>query len=139
MRSREGLTEARVVTKKEAACRQIDVAVRLFHEGEYESAVTLACAAEGQLGDGDDSHLFLHLKGRRPSQFNNEREWVNFLNQTRDWLKHPTPQLEETRPIAQFEVWVMLVRACTKYYAVFREESKTMEQFSLWLGCLDCL
>jgi hypothetical protein len=124
--------ETRIVSKKEAAARQIDVAIRLFHEGEYESTVTLACAAEGQLGDGDESHLFPRLKGGRPKQFRDERAWVNFLNQTRDWLKHPTPQLDDTREIAQFEAWVMLVRACTKYHAAFQEESKIMEQFSLW-------
>ena len=131
-KARKEIAEIRTVSKKEAAARQINVAIKLFHEGEYESTITLACAAEGQLGDGDESHLFPRLKGKRPSAFKNERDWVNFLNQTRDWLKHPTPQLDQVRPIAQFEAWVMLVRACTKYYAVFQEESKIMEEFSLW-------
>jgi hypothetical protein len=42
----------RTVTKKEAAGRQIDVAIRLFDEGEYEASITLSCAAEGMLING---------------------------------------------------------------------------------------
>jgi hypothetical protein len=54
-KARKEIAEIRTVSK-EAAARQINVAIKLFHEGEYESTITLACAAEGQLGDGDESH-----------------------------------------------------------------------------------
>ncbi len=124
--------ETCVVTKQEAACRQIHVAIKLFHEREYESAITLACAAEGQMEESEEVHLFPVLKVRRPAQFKNEQEWTTFLNETRDWLKHATPQLEPSRGIAQFEAWVMLVRAVSKYYAVFVEETVDMNEFVEW-------
>jgi hypothetical protein len=54
------------------------------------------------------------------------------LNETRDWLKHTTPQLGETRGIAEYEAWVMLVRAVSKYYAVFHEEAKNVNRFVEW-------
>jgi hypothetical protein len=124
--------DTRVVTKKAAARRQIDVAIRLFHEGEYESAITLACAAEGQIAGTDVIHLFPVLQQKRPSEFETPSEWVTYLNETRDWLKHLTPQLGDMRGIAQFEAWVMLVRAVSKYYAVFLEETDHMNSFIEW-------
>jgi hypothetical protein len=124
--------ETRVVTKKEAARRQIDVAIRLFHEGEYESAMTLACAAEGRMAGTDEVHLFAVLQQKRPSEFETPSEWATCLNETRDWLKHTTPQLGDMRGIAEFEAWVMLVRAVSKYYAVFLEETDPMNVFIEW-------
>jgi hypothetical protein len=124
--------ETRVVTKKEAARRQIDAAIKLFHEREYESTMTLACAAEGQMAATDEVHLFAVLQQRRPSQFDTPSQWATYLNETRDWLKHTTPQLGDTRGIAEFEAWVMLVRAVSKYYAVFLEETAHMNRFVEW-------
>ncbi len=122
----------RVVTKKEAVRRQIEVAIRIFYEGEYESAITLACAAEGQMEGTEHPHLFTVLNERMPKSFATPKQWATFLNETRDWLKHPTFHLEESRGIAEFEAWVMLVRAVTKYYAVFLEENDIMSDFEEW-------
>jgi hypothetical protein len=125
--------EVRVVTKKETAQRQIDVAINLLHEGEYESAITLACAAEGQMaGAPDHPHLFAVLQQKRPSRFATANEWVTWFNATRDWLKHPTPQLGEKRGIGEYEAWLTLLRAVSKYYAVFREDTDNMNRFVEW-------
>jgi hypothetical protein len=124
--------ETRHYTKKEAARRQIDVAIRVFYEGEYESAITLACAAEGMMGESEHPHVFAVLKGRKPGRFETEAEWVTFLNETRDWLKHLTPQLGDTRGIAQFEAWVSIARAVTKFYGVYLEETVVMNEFIEW-------
>jgi hypothetical protein len=40
---------SRRITRKISALRQIHAAIRLFHEDEYESSITLALAAESQL------------------------------------------------------------------------------------------
>lgn len=37
------------MTRKEAALNQTALAIRLFHEGEFAGAITLALAAEGQM------------------------------------------------------------------------------------------
>jgi hypothetical protein len=82
------------MTKKEAAFRQITAAIKHFESEEYECAITLAGAAEGQLFTEDGSRdLFSELKMRVPPEFKDKQEWVARLNETRDWLKHPTPQL----------------------------------------------
>jgi hypothetical protein len=128
--------DRRMVTKKDAARRQIDVAIRLFHEKEYESTMTLAGAAEGQIdGDGTaaaELSLFAVMKKKQPSDFKTESQWATSLNETLYWLKHPTPQLGDLRVMAEFEAWVMLVRAISKYYSVFLEETEHMNAFVEW-------
>lgn len=60
--------EERTITKKEAARRQITATIEHYEKGEYECAVTLAGAAEGQLTTkDDDSHFFNQL--RQPKAF----------------------------------------------------------------------
>lgn len=118
------------VTKKEASRRQIEVAIRLYHEGEWECAMTLAGAAEGQLPDVTRNHLFRKIRDKRPAEFANEKEWASFLNETRDWLKHKEDQ--DPRDIVNFEALVMLWRALTKYYENFGEETRGMSEFRRW-------
>jgi hypothetical protein len=57
------------MTKKEAALRQIAAAIQHFENKEYECAITLARAAEGQLATEQESaHLFEKLKVRLPPE-----------------------------------------------------------------------
>jgi hypothetical protein len=120
---------SRMVSKKEAALRQIDGAIKSLFEGEFECAMTLACAAEGQfVSEGD--HLFAYLKKGRPEKFANDRQWTTILNETRDWLKHVSG--DDEREINEYEAWIMICRAYTKYYDVFREESEEMLRFVEW-------
>jgi hypothetical protein len=79
-----------------------------------------------------DHHLFAVLKQKKPAKYDSANQWATRLNETRDWLKHTTPQLGETRGIAEYEAWVMLVRAVSKYYAVFHEEAKNVNRFVEW-------
>jgi hypothetical protein len=130
------LLDVRVVTKKEAAQRQIDVAINLLYEKEYESAITLAGAAEGQIA-GSDHHLFAALRQVRSAEYDSTSQRATHLNETRDWLKHATPHLREMRGIAEFEAWVMVIRAISKYYAVFREETKNMNRLIEWSRARD--
>jgi hypothetical protein len=121
---------ARQSTKKEAARRQIEAAIRLYHAGEWECAITLAGAAEGQLPEPTANHLFGKIRGRRPEEFKNEKEWTTFLNETRDWLKHNHDQ--GPRDIVDFEALIMLWRALTKFYENFGEETREMSEFLRW-------
>lgn len=120
--------EMRTVTKKEAAGRQIDVAIRLYEEGEYEASITLSCATEGMLISGMPQPLFDRMKDGRPREFKTEKEWATFLNDTRDWLKHCHDQGD--RRIGKFEAWIMLCRGLTKYHGMFGYETDEMKAFT---------
>jgi hypothetical protein len=120
----------RTVTKKEAARRQITAAIEHYEKGEYECAITLAGAAEGQFtAKDDDSHLFSELRGRRPPEFGSESEWVNWLNASRDWLKHPTPQWGDEWVMDDFGAGLMVLRAINKFNWVYRQVTQRMVNF----------
>jgi hypothetical protein len=55
----------RMVGKKDAARRQILKAWSLLHDGEWECAITLAAAAEGQIVGDEGSTLFSMLKNMK--------------------------------------------------------------------------
>jgi len=110
----------RLVTKKDAALRQVGVAIKMLVQGEYEAAVTLAGAAEGMMITGGmPTPMFENLRDRRPDDFATEAKWVSFLNDTLYWLKHNGDQ--ESRAIGEFDAWLMISRALTKYHGSFGE------------------
>jgi hypothetical protein len=79
----------RVVSKQQAALRQIGVAIKLLVQAEYESAITLAGAAEGMMVTGGfPTPMFESPRARRPADFETEAKWVEFLNDTLYLLKH---------------------------------------------------
>lgn len=120
------------VSKKDAAMRQIHAAIRMAREEEYESAVTLANAAEGMLSGGEPNHFYEQLKAFRPDDVTDAKGWANWLNETAHWLKHPTPQLESERVVFEYETWIMVMRAISKYYWTFHENTKEMRDFVEW-------
>lgn len=83
-----------VITKLEAACRQLEAAIRMyFDEGDAVVIHTLACAAR---------EIFeKHCKmSNRPRMFDEiqenhsdipEKELWNVLNRSRNFFKHPDP------------------------------------------------
>jgi hypothetical protein len=120
----------RTVTKKEAARRQITAAIEHYNKGEYECAITLAAAAEGQLTVSDgDNHLFKRLKEFVPPEFKSEREWVNWLNAARDWLKHETPEWGDESVISDYSAGIMILRAITKFNWAYRQVTQRMVNF----------
>jgi len=123
--------ESRVVSKKEAAQLQIIVAIKLFHDGEYECSITLAGAAEGQLPENESGQsLFGRLREKKPPEFACNRDWISQLNDVRDWLKHNADQSD--REIHKFEAWIMLARALSRYHQHYGEETREMSEFLRW-------
>ena len=117
------------MTKKEAALRQITAAIKHLDDEEYECAITLAGTAEGQLATADGSkHLFEELKGRVPPEFKNEKDWTSWLNSTRDWLKHETPQWEDEWEINKLAAAIMILRAISKFQWAHKQGTKRMEE-----------
>jgi len=125
-------TNKRTVTKKQAAITQIHAAIAHLYAKEYECAITLACAAEGVVGDAEPEHLRKLILAKRPDGLTG-KEWNAYLNETRDWLKHPTENLGDEREIEEFEAVIMLIRAVTKYAArYYGEYTHEMEEFTVW-------
>jgi hypothetical protein len=118
--------KSRSITRKISALRQIHSAIKLFHEEEYESTITLALAAESQLPHVDDApYLYDVLKAQvSPDE-------IDIFNDVRNWLKHLIPPDEIQ--ITNFDAALALVRATTKFKAVFGESSPTMEEFADWI------
>ena len=110
--------------KQLAALSQIHAAIWLYNIREFECAVTLAGAAEGILPPTSDPHMFSVLKnGPLPrAKFD-----YNFLL---NWLKHPTPPDDISIPL--FEAAIIIVRATSKFFTVYRTGSPAMRSFVRW-------
>jgi hypothetical protein len=114
-----------LLTRRQAAIAQIEQAIRLFHEGNLASAITLAGAAEGCLSPNVDAKaeffLFELLKEAHAERRGlSERKAVTQLNLARDFLKH----FDETQPpdtrirLEALDAWIMVVRATSKLQAI---------------------
>jgi len=123
----------RRTTKKEAAFRQINGAIKLLYEEEYECAATLAGAAEGMLPEDGAEYLFKRLSETEPPpEFEGKKDWVGWLNATRDWLKHETPQLGKKWHLTEFAVVIMVLRAISKFQWTYYQSTKRWENFYGW-------
>lgn len=93
------------LTKLEAASRQLDVAMRIFLEGDYLSSLTLAGAAEEILGQlcrragktvSADAVAAYHFSETDPTLTDKERKKVLFdlMNRPRNEAKHANDPAE---------------------------------------------
>jgi hypothetical protein len=115
-------------TKQSAALRQIRAAIEHFHKQEFECTITLAAAAEGLLPPTGDPHLFRDLK-RHLSQ--TEFKELNF-NLAVNWLKHHNADDADPVNITEHEAVVLLLRAITKFIAVYHQSTPRLEAFFAW-------
>jgi|SRR5262249_2173950 len=108
-------------TKKLSAPRQICAAIEHFHKKDYECAITLAGAAEGQVKEKKKNHLFrLILKSFSSDEAN---AYIH-------WLKHPSgPDKAE---ITEQEVVITIIRAIQKFVSTYGESHARFETFSEW-------
>jgi hypothetical protein len=115
----------RRATRKVSALRQIHAAIKLFHEDEYESTITLALAAESQLPNDPGPYVYHWFKERIPADL------LDRFNDFRNWLKHTTGPDEIE--IKDLDAGLAILRATTKFRAVFGESSPAMDEFSDWV------
>jgi hypothetical protein len=108
--------------------RQLNAAIAHLHSRDWECAITLAAAAEGQLPEPEtQTHLFRVLKKREA------KDDVDFeLNRVIHWLKHPTPDEPDPIKISEFEVALTISRAIQKFVAVYKLSAREFEGFSTW-------
>jgi hypothetical protein len=114
--------------KKLASLRQIHAAIDHLHKGEYESAITLASAAEGVLPDTDKPHLFQKIK-KMAESLPADPSGATKANALTNWAKHGT---HEAASISEQDVIEVITRATSKFIAVYGEQSNEMKTFSEW-------
>jgi hypothetical protein len=132
----------------EAACAQLDRAIRLFlDEHDYYSAATLAGASEGVLGPiavhlGESEHALKskvsYIRQGLTDEENNLVDGTSLiadLNLFRDWLKHckvtadSDGDLEIDAEDAAFE---LIDRAVTNCVLVMENRTEQMERFRVY-------
>lgn len=107
--------------KKLSARRQTIAAIEHLHKKDYECAITLAGAAEGQVKERGTTHLF-RLMLRR---FSSDEANV-FIH----WMKHPSGPFNAE--IEELEVVTTIIRAIQKYVGTYEETCPQFETFSEW-------
>jgi hypothetical protein len=120
----ELLGERQRVTRKEAALQQIHMAIRLLASRDFACAITLALAAEDRIPSSDAPDVFSVFKAKAPP------EAINQLNEVRNWLKHD--RAPEAMDLFEFEVFVALARAASRFNAAYRETTDEIEGFIQW-------
>lgn len=121
--------EFKLVTKKQASLRQLHAAIEHLRNGDYECAITLAGAAEGQLAGRGEIDFWQVLKIVASEGRTDRKAVISELNETRDWLKHPTPQLKDPHYLHADEAWLACLRAVMQFVSVFKQQSSKMDHF----------
>ena len=117
-------------SKRLAAERQIHSAIVHFHAGDFECAISLCSAAEGQMPEPDrTTHFFAVLKnvGVSHPAPDGQKDDFNFVA---NWMKHGGGADQ-----VQIEAWMVLMwlnRAISKYRAVFGAGTPAMTAFYPW-------
>jgi hypothetical protein len=106
-------------TKQRSSMRQILAAIDHLHKQEFEAAITLAAAAEGQITEGAIRHLFRIMRQKLPKTDHNK-----VIN----WLKHATG--EDKITITEFEAAIAIARAIHKFVGVYEATQSRFETFS---------
>jgi hypothetical protein len=124
----------RMISKKDAAHIQILTACSLLAEGQWECAITLAGAAEGQIIEIENAkvpNMFARIKKLESrTRFKTEREYIAFVNRLRDWLKHSGNQKDMV--IYEREAIAMVARAIFKYWQVYHDNLDELREFANW-------
>ncbi len=119
-------------SKRLAAERQIHAAIAHSRVGDFECAITLCSAAEGQIPKPSEStHLFGILRqasAERPAPGGQKDDF----NCIATWMKHaPGPDKIE---IEEWVVTMWLNRAISKYRAVYEIGTPEMAVLFPWAG-----
>jgi hypothetical protein len=130
VRAMENEKEPRSIktTRQLAALRQIHGAIEHLLKGELECATTLALAAECQLPPTDsDIHLLNTLRKEAPDLASD-----GTFNLYRNWLKHWDEDKPDEIEMSELLVAVDVMRAISKFYALYGKASDKMQEFWKW-------
>ncbi|WP_018267564.1 hypothetical protein [Methylosinus sp. LW4] len=117
-------------SKQLAAERQIHAAIAHFQNGEFECAISLCSAAEGQMPEPEEpTHFFAILKKASAENPPPDGPKEDF-NYAANWMKHGWG-VQETE-IEEWEVTFWLNRAISKYRAVYGRGTPDMVALFPW-------
>jgi len=108
-------------TKQKSAYKQIVAAIEHFHKSQYECAITLAGAAEGQIKEKATTHFFRVILKHFSSDEANA-----FIH----WMKHSSGP--NCAKIDEQEVVITIVRAIQKYVGTYEVAHPHFITFSEW-------
>jgi hypothetical protein len=101
-------------TKQVSAFRHISAAIDHFEKQNYECAITLAAAGEGQIVERSTGHFFRVIRAKFSGQA----------------LKHSSGPDE--KEITEQEVVVTIIRGIQKYVGTYEVSHSKFETFSKW-------
>ena len=107
--------------KKLSALRQILAAIEHFEKKDYECAITLAAAGEGQCKEATTAHLFKLIRAKFSA---------DETNAVINWLKHPSgPHGCE---ITELEVVTTIIRGIQKFVGTYEITHVNFQSFGEW-------
>jgi hypothetical protein len=101
-----------LLTKVEAATRQIEAAIEALARGDFDIVITLAGVAEGMIEKSTSLFAYHRDHPKMRELGMEQKELVAVLNKERDWLKHLTGP--ETMEITLYSAAFMIPRSLTK-------------------------
>lgn len=119
-------------SKRISAQRQIVAAIAHFQMGDFECAISLCSAAEGQMPEPSKPiHFFGILKRASLANPSNAGQNDDF-NYVANWMKHGTGPDEVE--IEEWHVKMWLNRAVSKFRAVYGSGTSEMIALFPWAG-----
>jgi len=119
-------------SKQLAAQRQIHAAITHFRNSEFECAITLCSAAEGQMPEPSEATCLFAILRRASTENPPPEGQKDDFNYVATWMKHGNGADE-----VEIEEWVVtmwLNRAISKYRAVYGRGTPEMRALFPWAG-----
>lgn len=110
-------------THQTSSQSQIHCAINLYTNYFFDAAITLALAAEDQLPDTTNPHAYSAIKAV-------SEDLAKTSNVLRNWLKHH--KQPEKIDVSQTDVVTAILRASSKYMAVYSSYTPEMDAFFDW-------
>lgn len=126
-----------IVTKTEAAERQLETAIRLFlQEGDRVSIHTLTAAAHGILHDlgpefepAKGFYLMQAAPFIKPERL---KEWVQALRRPQNFFKHADKDPDATVELGEFHTEHLLLEACMMYFLLTKQLPWAIKTYYAW-------
>jgi hypothetical protein len=126
------MTEKKTTTTiTKSALRQIHDAIDLFHQSKFDSAVTVAHAAQGMMPKTENPHFSHKLEALAKALEAVGDERPTKPNDIANWLKHGHAEMKGA-VITEVEAIAVIVRAISKYIATYGGLSPKMGEFRDW-------